>query len=124
MRGHACKQTDNSFSNAFLMDASAATPNVPNSGYAPLRLTTGSATATDLPGDDLTQNYRAMEEIQFQQMRDRGMNVQRTAMELFKAGRKSQAVQHEVQRFEIFESVFELNRFDKCLRPRPRDYRS
>ncbi|HWY87190.1 MAG TPA: hypothetical protein VNX28_10720, partial [Gemmataceae bacterium] len=45
----------------------------------------GSATATDLPGDDLTQNYRAMEEIQFQQMRDRGMNVQRTAMELFKA---------------------------------------
>jgi hypothetical protein len=52
--GHACKQTDNSFSNAFLMDASAATPNVPNSGYAPLRLTTGSATASDNTGLGIT----------------------------------------------------------------------
>jgi type II secretory pathway component GspD/PulD (secretin) len=53
----------------------------------------GMATATDFQtGDDLTKNFRAMEEIQFQQMRDRGMNAQRTAMELFKAGRKDQAV--------------------------------
>jgi type II secretory pathway component GspD/PulD (secretin) len=53
----------------------------------------GSATATDVDaGDDLTKNFRAMEEIQFQQFRDRGMNAQRTAMELFKAGRKAQAL--------------------------------
>ncbi len=53
----------------------------------------GSATATDLqPGDELTKNFRAMEEIQFQQMRERGIAAQKTAMDLFKAGRKAQAV--------------------------------
>src|SRR5205823_7131770 len=44
----------------------------------------GAATATDFPADDLTKSFRAMEEIQFQQMRDRVMAVQRIAMELFK----------------------------------------
>lgn len=48
--GSGCKQSDNSFSNAYLIDASGATPNVANSGYAPLNLTNGSATATDATG--------------------------------------------------------------------------
>ncbi len=53
----------------------------------------GNATATDLqPGDELTAQVRAIEEIQFQQMRERNMTVRSTALELFKAGKKDQAV--------------------------------
>ncbi len=53
----------------------------------------GKATATDLqPGDELTAQVRAIEEIQFQQMRERNMTVRSTALELFKAGKKAQAV--------------------------------
>jgi len=52
--GNACKQTDNSFANAFLVDANGATPNVPNSGWAPLHLTNGSAVATDATGLGIT----------------------------------------------------------------------
>lgn len=52
--GNACKQPDNSFANAFLVDANGATPNVPNSGWAPLHLTNGSAVATDATGLGIT----------------------------------------------------------------------
>lgn len=52
--GFACKQADYSFANAFLVDASGATPNVANTGYAPLNLTTGSAVATDATGKGIT----------------------------------------------------------------------
>jgi len=52
--GNACKQSDNSFSNAYLTDVSAPTPNVANSGYAPINVTNGSATATDATGLGIT----------------------------------------------------------------------
>jgi hypothetical protein len=54
--GNACKQTDNSFSNAYAIDANAAAPNVPNFGYAPINLTNGSATATDATGLGITSD--------------------------------------------------------------------
>ena len=50
----ACKQTDNSFSNSFLVNASGATPNVRSSGYAPLTVTTNSANAVDASGLGIT----------------------------------------------------------------------
>lgn len=53
---------------------------------------TGTARVGDSP-DDLLNNVRAMEEIQFQQFRERGLQAQRSAMELFKAGQKSRAVE-------------------------------
>ena len=52
----------------------------------------GVATATDLIGDDM-KNFRAMEEIQVQQMRDRGLIAEKTALELFKTGQKARAVE-------------------------------
>jgi hypothetical protein len=53
--GNACKQPDNSFSNAYLMDANAPTnPPTPNSGYAPITVTNGSAIATDATGNGIT----------------------------------------------------------------------
>jgi hypothetical protein len=52
--GLACKQANNSFANGFLVDANGATPNVPNSGWAPLHLTNGSAEATDATGLGIT----------------------------------------------------------------------
>jgi hypothetical protein len=53
--GHACKQPDNSFSNAFLMDANPPTnPPSPNFGYAPIVVTNGSAIATDATGNGIT----------------------------------------------------------------------
>jgi hypothetical protein len=55
--GNACKQADNSFSNAYLMDASAPTnPPTPNFGYAPLTMTNGSAIATDATGNGITSD--------------------------------------------------------------------
>jgi hypothetical protein len=58
--GNACKQTDNSFANAFLLDTNGATPNVPNSGWAPLHLTNGSAIATDATGLGITPDRCAI----------------------------------------------------------------
>jgi hypothetical protein len=58
--GNACKQTDNSFANAFLVDSNGATPNVPNSGWAPLHLTNGSAVATDATGLGITPDRCAL----------------------------------------------------------------
>ena len=53
--GHACKQADNSFSNAFLVDANAPTnPPTPNFGYAPIIVTNGSPIATDATGNGIT----------------------------------------------------------------------
>jgi hypothetical protein len=53
--GKACKQEDNSFSNAYLIDANPPTnPPTPNAGYAPLIVTTGSAIATDATGNGIT----------------------------------------------------------------------
>lgn len=53
--GHACKQSDNSFSNAYLVDANAPTnPPTPNRGYAPLIVTNGSSIATDATGNGIT----------------------------------------------------------------------
>ena len=52
---HACKQPDNSFSNAYLVDANAPTnPPTPNYGYAPINVTNGSAIATDATGNGIT----------------------------------------------------------------------
>jgi hypothetical protein len=53
--GNACKQADNSFSNAFLVDANPPTnPPTPNLGYAPLSVTNGSPIATDATGNGIT----------------------------------------------------------------------
>ncbi len=70
-----------------LVDAKPPTPNA----NAPVK--EGRATAGDLvAGKDLTRNFRAMEEIQFQQLRERRLVAEKTAMDFFKAGRKMQAV--------------------------------
>lgn len=53
--GNACKQADNSFSNAYLVDANVPpNPPVPNFGYAPLVVTNGSPVATDATGNGIT----------------------------------------------------------------------
>ena len=53
--GNACKQADNSFSNAFLIDANVPpNPPIPNFGYAPLTVTNGSPIATDATGNGIT----------------------------------------------------------------------
>ena len=53
--GHACKQADNSFSNAYLVDANPPTnPPTPNFGYAPIIVTNGSTVATDATGNGIT----------------------------------------------------------------------
>lgn len=52
----------------------------------------GKAQASDLPGEDLVKSVRAMEEIQFQQLRDRGIQTETAAMKLFKAGNKAGAI--------------------------------
>jgi hypothetical protein len=53
--GNACKQPDNSFSNAYLVDANPPrNPPTPNFGYAPITVTNGSAIATDVTGNGIT----------------------------------------------------------------------
>jgi hypothetical protein len=55
--GHACNQPDNSFSNAYLVDANGPTnPPTKYYGYAPINVTNGSAVATDATGNGITED--------------------------------------------------------------------
>lgn len=54
----------------------------------------GTASASDLISvDDVGTTYKAMQEIQFQQMRDRALTAQKTALELFKTGHEQLATE-------------------------------
>lgn len=44
-------------------------------------------------GDDLTARVKAMEEIQFQKLRERALQAQKSSMELFKSGNKFRALE-------------------------------
>jgi Flp pilus assembly secretin CpaC len=52
----------------------------------------GVAVATD-QGDDPLEAVRAMEKIQFEQMFQRGLQAQRSALELFKSGQEMKAIE-------------------------------
>ncbi|MCI0378290.1 MAG: hypothetical protein L0215_11840 [Gemmataceae bacterium] len=54
----------------------------------------GAASATDIVQDveDATTRFRAMEEVQFQRLRELGLTAQKNAMDLFKQGQELRAV--------------------------------
>ena len=55
----------------------------------------GKASVGDLPlpGDDLTKQFKALEEIQFQQLRERGLTAERTAIQRMNTGDTTGAIE-------------------------------
>jgi type II secretory pathway component GspD/PulD (secretin) len=75
---------------------------------APLKEAPGKAQVSDAGSPAYLDSVRAMEEVQFQQLRERGLQAQRTAMDLFKAGEKVRAV----ETLEVYLKTLETAQLD------------